>query len=101
MTLTLELSPALEARLKALARTRGVDPVEIATELLADHLPVAPAEPLQNGTTATLERDLDRVARVQSIRGKYAHLGVRVEDLHRERQAEKEREEGATHEDTP
>jgi hypothetical protein len=39
------------------------------------------------------ERDPELVARVKSIRGKYAHLGVTTEDLHRERQADKEKEE--------
>ncbi len=43
--------------------------------------------------TVEPSRDPARIARVQSIRGKYAHIGVSTEDLHRERQKDKEQEE--------
>ena len=39
------------------------------------------------------ERDPEQVGRVKSVRGKYAHVGVSVADLHAERQADKEKEE--------
>lgn len=47
------------------------------------------------GTPRERERDPDRVARVKSIRGKFARSGdtQASEELHRERQADKEKEE--------
>lgn len=52
------------------------------------------SEPPQAGEElAGLETDSARVAHIKSLRGKYAHLGVSVEDLHRERQADKAQEE--------
>jgi hypothetical protein len=48
MTLTIQLAPEEEARLRAAAQSQGVDPGECARRLLAEHLP-----PLQPGA-ATL-----------------------------------------------
>lgn len=45
MTLTIDLSPAEQARLTAAARQKGVAPAELARELVTSHLPPAPAEP--------------------------------------------------------
>ena len=39
MTLTLELSPEEEARLKMASRLRGTDPVTLAKRLVTDNLP--------------------------------------------------------------
>ena len=39
MTLTIELSPEIEAQLQTQARLRGLEPNEIARRLLAEHLP--------------------------------------------------------------
>ena len=50
--------------------------------------------PRQNGTEPTPETtEAERIARIKSVRGKYAHLGVSSDDLHRDRAADKEREE--------
>jgi len=94
MTLTLHLSPEVEARLRAVAQEQGLDPVEVAEHLLQTYLPAATREPLTNGMT-TPQRDPAFVAVVKSIRGKFAHTAtdLATEALHRERQADKEREE--------
>ena len=43
-----------------------------------------------NGNAITdSESDLERVSRIKSLRGKYSHLGVTIEDLHHERAAER------------
>jgi hypothetical protein len=45
LTLTIELTPEEEARLRAAAQERGVDPAECARQVLRDHLPpLAPGE---------------------------------------------------------
>lgn len=40
MTLTIDLSPAEEARLKVAARQKGLAPSALAKQLVAEHLPV-------------------------------------------------------------
>lgn len=94
MTLTLHLSPEVEARLRAVAQEQGLDPVDVAEHLLQTYLPAATREPPTNGMT-TPQRDPAFVALVKSIRGKFARTAtdLATEALHRERQADKEREE--------
>lgn len=60
------------------------------------NLPILPDEAFDRShyeENAPRERDPELVARVNAIRGKYAHVGVTVEGLHRERQLDKEKEE--------
>ena len=94
MTLTLHLPPEVEARLRALAQARGVDPVNVAEQLLQTYLPAVTFQSPINGKTPT-ERDPAFVTVVKSIRGKFAHTatGSATEALHRERQIDKVREE--------
>ncbi len=94
MTLTLHLSPVIEARLRAVAKEQGLDPVAVAEQLLQAYLPVVEPGSPANGLT-TQERDPAFVALVKSIRGKFAHLATdwATDILHRERQTDKEREE--------
>lgn len=94
MTLTLPLSPEVEARLRAVAQEQGRDPVDVAEHLLQTYLPLVTREPPATGMT-TPERDPAFVALVKSIRGKFAHTAtdLATETLHRERHADKEREE--------
>ena len=42
MTLTIDLTPAEEARLAAAARRTGAEPAEVMRKLVAEHLPPAP-----------------------------------------------------------
>src|SRR5687767_15320632 len=42
MTLTIELTPEDEAKLCSAARTRGMNPTELARKLVFDNLPVPP-----------------------------------------------------------
>ena len=54
MTLTVELSPAEDARLQEAARAEGVEPAELTRRILDAHLPVASAEPVLQPGDATL-----------------------------------------------
>jgi hypothetical protein len=94
MTLTLHLSPEVEARLRAVAQEQGLDPVEVAEQLLQTYLPAVTREIPANGMS-TPKRDPAFVALVKSLRGKFAHTAtdLATEALHRERRADKEREE--------
>ena len=94
MTLTLHLPPEVEAHLRAVAEERGLDPVDMAEQLLQTYLPAVTRTPPANSMT-TPERDPAFVALVKRIRGKFAHTATEMatETLHRERQADKEREE--------
>src|SRR5437899_1607339 len=92
MVLTVELSPNEEERLREAARRKHLAPDELVRTLLSDYLP-----PL-NGTRASqteakIEQDSELVARVKSLRGSLAHLSAGTEDLHQERQREKNKEE--------
>lgn len=44
MTLTINLTPAEEARLRAAAQHEGIAPAELARKLVTEHLPPAPDE---------------------------------------------------------
>lgn len=45
MTITIELNPEQEARLTAIAEREGLDPAEVATKLVIEHLlPASPDE---------------------------------------------------------
>ena len=94
MTLTLHLSPEVEARLQAVALEQGCDPADVATHLLQTYLPAVTRESPAN-SMPTPERAPAFVALVKSIRGKFAHTatGLATEALHRERREDKEREE--------
>ena len=91
MTLQIELTQEQEARLTAAARREGLPPEELARKLLSDQLPNPTA--IHGDAPRLRLREDDRIARVHGIRGKYAHVGATTEELHRERQADKEREE--------
>ena len=97
MTLIIELTSIEEARLQAASQKRGVEPGEYARQLIADLPPGSSAPPKKAG----MERDPELVARVKSLRGKYAHLGVTTQDLHRERQEDKAKEEAQFQRHTP
>ena len=98
MTLTIELTPEEEARLENLARLWGLEAAECVRQLLTAHLPpLTTHEGTDARRSASLtERDPTLVARVRSIRGKFAHTAgdtLASEQLHRERQTDKEKEE--------
>ena len=94
MTLILHLPPDIEARLQAVAQEQGRDPAEVAETLLDAALPAMTSRPPANGTTCS-DGDSKLVAAVKRIRGKFAHTATdaATEALHRERQADKVREE--------
>jgi hypothetical protein len=52
MTLTIELTPELEAHLTAVARREGLAPAEVVKKLVTEHLPPAPHEEEQDPTLA-------------------------------------------------
>ena len=67
MILTLDLSPAEEARLEVAAQQQDVAPEECVRQLLDRYLPALPPDLApQNGTKAT--RDPERVALIRSLR---------------------------------
>ena len=85
MTLTLELSPAEQARLTDAARQTGLEPADLVKQWVAERLPAF---------TEAEAQEAARVARIKASRGSLAHLGSgMVEELHRERQVDKEKEE--------
>lgn len=95
MTLTLELSPAEEARLAAAAAQNGLEPAALATQIVTEHLPA-----LQNGALAAV-LEQERIARIRAATGSFSHFSASVDDLHRERQADKAKEEAWIKEYTP
>ena len=94
MSLLLNLSPEMEARLRAAARARGMDPLDVVEQVLKAHLPTGPIVSPKNGEGHD-DRNTEFVAKVRRTRGKFAHTvtGSATEALHRERQKDKEREE--------
>src|SRR5689334_2126786 len=44
MTLTIQLNPEQEARLTEITAREGLDPAEVATKLVIEHLPPAPPD---------------------------------------------------------
>jgi len=82
MVLTIDLSPTEQARLTEAARQRGLEPAALARQLVTEHLP-------SDGDS----REQARIAAIHAARGSMAYVGVTVDDLHRERQADKEEEE--------
>ena len=59
-----------------------MEPVTLAKQLLMELLP-----------PEAVTREWMRLAAIRAAVGTMAHVGVTVDDLHRERQADKEREE--------
>lgn len=76
MTLTLELPAEVERALEEKARDSGQSVAEYALELLARETAPTPARP-----------------RANALLGRYAHLRVSSEDIHREHREEVERDE--------
>ncbi len=88
MTVTLELTPAEEAKLAEAARLEGIAP-DVFLKRIVNRLPLSPDVPLvEHKDTAKAWE-----AAINAAQGSLAHVGVSVEDLHRERQADKAREE--------
>ena len=85
MTLTIDLSPLEQARLTEAAKQKGLEPAAFAKKLVTEHLPQV------SGDADT--REQARIATILASRGSMAHMAVSVEDLHRERQADKAKEE--------
>ncbi len=85
MTLVIELSAVEEAQLTAAARQMGSTPEMLAKQLVTQHLP--------HDIQAADAREAVRAAAIQKARGSMAHFDVSTEDLHRERQSDKDQEE--------
>ena len=82
MTLTIDLSLKEEGQLIAAAEWMRMEPIILAKQLLMERLP-----------PEADTRERIRLAAIRAAVGSMAHVGVTVDDLHRERQADKEREE--------
>ena len=85
MTLTIDLSPAEETWLETAVQQTGLTPNTLVKNLLRERLP-ALIKPVSTSEEA-------RVAAIWAAVGSMAHIGVSVEDLHRERQSDKQKEE--------
>jgi hypothetical protein len=94
MTLILHLPPDTEARLRDAALAKGLNPAEMAERLLETSLPPR-AEKIPTNGSISEERSPEFLATVKRIRGKFAQRQGEssIDILHRERQADKVREE--------
>jgi len=98
MSITLDLKPEVEEQAAMQAAARGVSlEAYLASVLEQTVLPSHSNHPSEtaagNGTEARDDkRDPILLARVRNVRGKYAHLAITTEELHRERQADRERD---------
>ncbi len=85
MTLMIDLSPVEETWLETAAHQTGLTPNMLVRKLLRERLPSL-IRPVSISEEA-------RVAAIWAAVGSMAHVGVGVEDLHRERQSDKQKEE--------
>ncbi len=82
MSFLMDLPPDVETRLQAEATRQGVDWQEAARRLIVAGLPPAPSE-----------SEARRLAAIDAAFGSLSHFGGDlVEELHRERQADNERD---------
>ena len=81
MSITVELSPELEARLRADAKQKGIAPETLVLETLSSYYKA----PLSS---------VERRARVQSLKGRFAGAGPTVDDFLAERSAEGRKDAG-------
>lgn len=88
MTVTLHLTPAEEAKLAEAARQEGIAP-DALLKRIVNRLPFSPSVSFSEPKDETGTRE----AVISAALGSLAHVGASVEDLHRERQADKAREE--------
>lgn len=89
MTLILNLTSAEEAHLTAAAQQAGLAP-EALLRTLVNRLPLATEAPLAQKAGDAREKAGDaREKAIHGARGSLAHLGASVEDLHRQRQADR------------
>lgn len=92
MTVVIDLSPAEQAWLTSTARQAGTEPAILAKRLVTSQMP----PPLEESPSSEQLSPSDRQARIAAIlaaRGSMAYLGITVDDLHRERQQDKQKEE--------
>lgn len=85
MILTIELTPEESGRVEN-AQALGVD-VSAMIRRVIDALPA------ETQKTIAEQKEIERIAAIRAAAGSFAHYGARVEDLHRERQADRERDE--------
>jgi len=92
MILTIDFTPTEQERVAAAARQKGLDPAAFIKKLIAESLPPVPNA---TGDAPRTIRDPELAARVRAVRGKYAHTAKESgsEELHRERQRDKEKDE--------
>jgi len=96
MTVTIELTSGQEALLVKAALQTGLQPEDLAMQLVTQHLPgVLDHQPaIVDGDRDQLQ-DVERAALAKRIRGKYACTAdvPGTQELHRERQRDKAKEE--------
>ncbi len=92
MTVIIDLSPDEQAWLTSTARQAGTEPAILAKRFVTSQMPPLPEESSLTAQPLSLDRQA-RIAAILAARGSMAYLGVTVEDLHRERQRDKQKEE--------
>ncbi len=88
MTLSIDLTPTEQAQLAEAARLTGLEPAALAKKWMTERLPLAHTS-LSGDSRATEQA---RVAAILAAQGSLAHVAVTADDLHRERQADKQGE---------
>ena len=92
MTVVIDLSPAEQAWLTSTARQAGTEPAILAKQFVTSQMPPQWGSSLTEKETLE-SREQKRRDAIFAAQGSFAHLGVSVDDLHRERQKDKQKEE--------
>ncbi len=92
MSLVIDLSPAEQAWLTFIARQAGTEPAVLAKRLVTSQMPTQWSSGLAETETPEAREQKRRDA-IFAAQGSFAYLGVSVDDLHRERQKDKQKEE--------
>lgn len=92
MTVVIDLSPDEQAWLTSTARQAGTEPAILAKQFVTSQMPLQWSNtPAEKETPES--REQKRRDAIFAAQGSFAYLGVSVDDLHRERQRDKQKEE--------
>lgn len=92
MTVIIDLSPEEQAWLMSTARQAGTEPATLAKRFVTSQMPPQWSNSLTE-KEAVEANEQKRRAAIFAAQGSFAYLGVSVDDLHRERQKDKLKEE--------
>ncbi len=92
MTVIIDLSPDEQAWLTSTARQAGTEPAVLAKQFVTSQMPPHWGSGLAEKETPEAREQKRREA-IFAAQGSFASLGASVDDLHRERQKDKQKEE--------